>query len=271
MQAAFFHKPRAKYRHFAVSEVHMSNCAIILAGGEGKRMKSDKPKPMSPVLGKPMLLWVISALKRAGVDDICVVKGYHKEYIEEFLETLDFPVESVYQKERLGTGHAVMMAKDFLASHGGNVVILNGDAPFLASETIENSLKQHLAAGSAATVISAELDDPTGYGRIVRDESGNLKAIVEHKDADPDTLKINEVNSGGYWFDTEQLLGVLDKIKSDNKAGEYYLPDAVKLLLQNGKTVGAYTAECSDAVLGANDPEQLEELNQIAKEKGYSC
>ena len=249
----------------------MSNCAIILAGGEGKRMKSDKPKPMSLVLEKPMLLWVISALKKAGVDDICVVKGYHKEYIEEFLETLDFPVESVYQSERLGTGHAVMMAKDFLGRHDGNVVILNGDAPFMTAETIENSLRQHTATGCSATVISAQLDDAAGYGRIVRDASGNLKAIVEHKDADEETLKINEVNSGGYWFDCQRLLGVLGKIKSDNKAGEYYLPDAIKLLLQEGDTVGAYTAECSDAVLGANDPAQLEELNQIAKAKGYTC
>lgn len=249
----------------------MNNCAIILAGGEGKRMKSDKPKPMSLVLGKPMLEWVISALKSSGVDDICVVKGYHKEYIEEYLQTLDFPVESVYQSERLGTGHAVMMAKEFLNAHDGNVVILNGDAPFMASETIKNSLKQHIATGSAATVISAELDDAAGYGRIVRDESGNLRAIVEHKDADEETLKINEVNSGGYWFDCGLLLSVLDRIKSDNKAGEYYLPDAVKLLLSDGKTVGAYTAECSDAVLGANDPGQLEELNQIAKAKGYTC
>ena len=101
--------------------------------------------------------------------------------------------------------------------------------------------------------------------------NGNLKAIVEHKDADEDTLKIDEVNSGGYWFDCKMLLSVLGSIKSDNKAGEYYLPDAIKLLLQNGKTVGAYTAECSDAVLGANDPAQLEELNQIALKKGYSC
>ncbi len=249
----------------------MSNCAIILAGGEGKRMKSDKPKPMSLVLGKPMLRWVISALKQSGIDDICVVKGYHKEYIEEYLDTLDFPVESVYQKERLGTGHAVMMAKDFLKKHSGNVVILNGDAPFMTSVTIKNSLNQHTSAGFAATVISAKLDDATGYGRIVRDENGNLKAIVEHKDADEETLKINEVNSGGYWFDCQLLLGVLDKIKSDNAAGEYYLPDAIELLLSEGKTVGAYTAECSDAVLGANDPQQLEELNQIAKAKGYNC
>lgn len=249
----------------------MSNCAIILAGGEGKRMKSDKPKPMSLVLGKPMLEWVIAALRKAGVEDICVVKGYHKEYIEEYLKTLSFPVESVYQKERLGTGHAVMMAKDFLASHDGNVVILNGDAPFMTAETIEKSLNQHKERACAATVISAELDDPSGYGRIVRDAQGNLEAIVEHKDADEETLKINEVNSGGYWFDCGLLLSVLGKIKSDNKAGEYYLPDAIKLLLAEGKTVGAYTAECSDAVLGANDPDQLKELNDIASSKGYEC
>ena len=161
--------------------------------------------------------------------------------------------------------------KDFLKKHDGNVVILNGDAPFMTSKTIKGSLEQHTNAGCAATVISAELDDATGYGRIVRDENGNLKAIVEHKDADEETLKINEVNSGGYWFDCQLLLGVLDKIKSDNAAGEYYLPDAIGLLLSEGKTVGAFTAECSDAVLGANDPEQLEELNQIAKAKGYNC
>ena len=249
----------------------MSNCAIILAGGEGKRMKSDKPKTLSEVLGKPMLWWVMSALKKAGIDDICVVKGFKKECIEEYLSTLDFEVESVFQAERLGTGHAVMMAKDFLASHDGNVVILNGDAPFMTAETIEKSLEQHTASGAAATVISARVDDPTGYGRIVRDDSGNLKAIVEHKDADEATRAIDEVNSGGYWFDCQLLLSVLGRIKSDNAAGEYYLPDAIALLLSDGKTVGAYTAECSDAVLGANDPAQLEELNQIARDKGYSC
>lgn len=249
----------------------MSNCAVILAGGEGKRMKSNKPKTLSPVLGKPMLLWVISAVRNAGIDDLCVVKGFKKEDVEEFLGTLDFNVESVFQAERLGTGHAVMMAKDFLKSHDGNVVILNGDAPFMTAETIKNSLEQHTKSGCAATVISARVDDPHGYGRIVRDTDGSLKAIVEHKDADEETLKIDEVNSGGYWFDCQKLLSVLDRIKSDNAAGEYYLPDAIELLLKDGQKVGAYTAECSDAVLGANDPAQLEELNQIAVKKGYEC
>lgn len=249
----------------------MSNCAIILAGGEGKRMKSDKPKTLSPVLGKPMLLWVISALNKAGITDICIVKGYKKECIDEFIEEQNLNVESVYQAERLGTGHAVMMAKDFLKTHSGNVVILNGDAPFMEALTISQSLLQHESTQSAATVISAKVDDPTGYGRIVRDEEGNLKEIVEQKDADEDTLKITEVNSGGFWFDSTLLLSVLDRIKSNNKAGEYYLPDAIRLLLSDGKKVGAYTAENSDAVLGANDPAQLEELNQIARAKGYSC
>ena len=249
----------------------MSNCAIILAGGEGKRMKSDKPKTLSEVLGKPMLLWVMSALKKAGIDDVCVVKGYKKECIDQYLSTLDFVVESVYQAERLGTGHAVMMAKDFLSNHDGNVVILNGDAPFMSAETIKNSLEQHSNTGCAATVISAKVDDPAGYGRIVRDENGNLKAIVEHKDADEETLKIDEVNSGAYWFDCQLLLSVLGRIQNNNKAGEYYLPDTIKLLLSDGKTVGAYTAECSDAVLGANNLAQPEELNQIARAKGYNC
>ena len=249
----------------------MSNCAIILAGGEGKRMKSDKPKTLSLVLGKPMLEWVISALKKAGIDEICVVKGYKKECIEEYIATLDYKIESVFQAERLGTGHAVMMAKDFLADKKGNVVILNGDAPFMDSKTIEKSLAQHTDGGFSATVISANVDDPTGYGRIVRDGQGNLKAIVEQKDADEDTLAIKEVNSGGFWFDTQLLLSVLDRITANNNAKEYYLPDALKLLLEDGKKVGAYTAECSDTVLGANDPAQLEGLNRIAREKGYSC
>ena len=121
------------------------------------------------------------------------------------------------------------------------------------------------------SVISANVDDPTGYGRIVRDGQGNLKAIVEQKDADEDTLAIKEVNSGGFWFDTQLLLSVLDRITANNNAKEYYLPDALKLLLEDGKKVGAYTAECSDTVLGANDPAQLEGLNRIAREKGYSC
>lgn len=249
----------------------MSNCAIILAGGEGKRMKMNKPKPLAPVLNQPMLKWVINSVKRAGVDDICIVKGFGKEYIDEFVKTLDFPVETVFQAERLGTGHAVMQGKDFLKSHKGNVVILNGDAPFMDSKTITDSLEYHNKNKNSATVISAKVSDPTGYGRIVRDTEGNVIAIVEQKDADQNVVKINEVNSGGFWFDSEKLLSVLDEIKSDNNAKEYYLPDALKLLQRKGEKIGAFTASSPDTVLGANDPQQLKELEEIAIKKGYNC
>ena len=246
-----------------------NKCAVILAGGEGKRMKSDLPKPMNEVLGKPMLKWVIDAVKAAGIDDICVVTGFKTEVTEAYLESLPFAVSHVLQSERLGTGHAVMMAKDFLKAKGGDVVILCGDAPFMDTQTIADAYAAHNDSGASATVISAMLDDPTGYGRIVRNEDGTLQNIVEQKEADEETLKIKEVNSGGYWFDTFDLLSVLDHIKANNSAKEYYLPDALYLLLQSGKKVGAFTAASPDTVLGANDPQQLAELNEIAKAKGY--
>jgi N-acetylglucosamine-1-phosphate uridyltransferase (contains nucleotidyltransferase and I-patch acetyltransferase domains) len=242
--------------------------AVILAGGEGKRMNSDKPKTLSIVLGKPMLRWIIDSLSESGIKDICVVTGYRKECIEDYLKTQPEPIQTVFQSERLGTGHAVMMAEEFLKRHGGDVVILNGDAPFMDAQTITGAFIQHDETNSSATVISARVDDPTGYGRIVRDkETGALKAITEQKDADSETLKINEVNSGGYWFDTAALLSVLHKITANNNAAEYYLPDALKLLLEQGLPAGAYTAASSDTVLGANDPQQLAELNEIARKK----
>ena len=249
----------------------MNKCAVILAGGEGKRMKMNKPKPLAEVLGKPMLEWVLNSVRNAGVEKICVIKGFGKEYIEEFVASLPYDVETAYQAERLGTGHAVMQAKDFLKSCGGSVVILNGDAPFMDSQTINDSYEYHTKSQNAATVISAKVNDPTGYGRIVRDENGGLAAIVEQKDADERIAAINEVNSGGYWFDTEKLLSVLGEIKSDNAANEYYLPDAIKILFEKKEKVGAFTAKSPDTVLGANDPAQLKELEDIAVEKGYKC
>ena len=156
-----------------------------------------------------------------------------------------------------------------LKKNSGDVVILCGDAPFMDCKTVSDSYKLHDEKGAYATVISAKLPDPTGYGRIVRNKDGSLNSIVEQKDADEETLKINEVNSGGYWFDTAGLLSVLDKITSNNKAKEYYLPDALSLLLSDGKTIEAYISKNEDAVLGANDPQQLEELNDLAIKKGY--
>ena len=232
-------------------------------------MKSLKPKTLCEVLSKPMLQWVIDALKAAGIDNICVIKGFAKEYIDDYLATLPYDVTTAYQAERLGTGHAVMMAKDFLNENKGSVVILGGDAPFMDAQTIRKAYDEHTKTEAFATVISAVIDDPTGYGRITREADGSLKAIVEQKDADEETLKIKEINSGGYWFDTVGLLSVLDRITANNNAKEYYLPDALKILKSDGKRGSVYIAENPDTVLGANDPEQLKGLEEIAKAKGY--
>ena len=244
------------------------NCAVILAAGEGKRMKWDRPKCLSPVLFKPMLQWVIDAARGAGIDDLCVVTGFLSGQVEAYLAEHDPGVGTVLQTERKGTGHAVMTAAQFIhaRSCGGNVLILNGDAPFIDSDTIGKALQQHTENGNAATVISAILDDPTGYGRIIRaGEGGFLRAIVEQKDASTGELAVREVNSGAFWFRTDDLLGILPQIRNANAQGEYYLTDAVALLITEGKRAGACPACSPDAAKGANDCLQLHELNVIAR------
>ncbi len=236
------------------------NCAIILAGGEGTRMKSDKPKVMAEVLFKPMLSWVIDAAKGAEIEDILVVTGYKSEVIEEYLKG---SCETAKQEKRLGTGHAVMQASDFIKRHsGGNVLILNGDAPLIDSKTIADGLRYHTDGGFVQTVISAKIENPFGYGRIVRNENGEFTAIVEEASATEEIKKINEINSGVMWFDCDTLNDLLGKITNNNSKGEYYLTDTVEIALSEGKKVGAYTTENKDAVLGANSRVQLLELNE---------
>ena len=243
-------------------------CAIVLAAGEGKRMKSKKPKAMMEVLFKPMLGWVIDSVRAAGVQDICVVTGHLEEMVKDYLAknyTGENACATVTQTERKGTGHAVMMAREFLEAHkGGSVLILNGDAPFMDSRNIVNSYFHHMAGSNCVTVISAMLDEPAGYGRILRNADGRLLSIVEHKEATMAQLAVKEVNSGAYWFNVNALLSVLDTdhIQCSSITGEYYLPDAVKLL---GDAADAFTADSSSVVMGANDPVQLGELNQIAR------
>ena len=242
-----------------------NQCAVVLAAGEGKRMLSKKPKVLFEVLFKPMLDWVCGAVLEAGMESICVVTGYEAAQVEEHLGGC---FETVEQKERLGTGHAVMQAKAFLEAHRGeNALILCGDAPMMDSATIQAAFEQHRSQGNAVTVVSAELADPTGYGRIVRAKGGAVKAIVEQKDADEDTRRITEVNSGAYWFQIDSLLSVLGRLKNQNAAGEYYLTDAVSLLLSDGGRADAYKAESSDVVLGANNRVQLNALNEKARQK----
>ena len=237
---------------------------IILAGGQGKRMKADMPKPLFKVLGEPMLEWVAGACEDAGLKNICVVKGYMAQIIDEYL---DGRYQTVLQSERLGTGHAVMQAVPFMEeSADGNTLVLCGDAPFIDSETIRDSLKMHNENGNSVTVITSEVQNPYGYGRIIRSSNG-ISSIVEEKDATVEQKKIKEINSGAYWFKTSDLLESLKLLTTDNSQGEYYLTDTIYIILSKGKKADAFISQNPDVVLGANDRKGLLELNKTAREK----
>ncbi|WP_297961282.1 bifunctional UDP-N-acetylglucosamine diphosphorylase/glucosamine-1-phosphate N-acetyltransferase GlmU [uncultured Ruminococcus sp.] len=238
------------------------NKAVILAGGQGKRMKADMPKPLFKVLGEPMLRWVISACEAADLSDICVVKGFKGEMIDEYLGG---KYTTVLQAERLGTGHAVKQAVPFLEEDtDGNTLVLCGDAPFIDADTIKESLIIHKQQNNAVTVITAELEDPFGYGRIIR-SAGGISGIVEQKDATEEQRMIKEVNSGTYWFRTADLIELLGKLENNNVQNEYYLTDTISIALAEGKNAGAYKSENPDIIRGANDRKDLLELNTYAR------
>lgn len=244
------------------------NCALILAAGEGKRMKTSKPKALAEVLFKPMIDWVTDAAIAGGVDDICIVTGHGREALEAHLGGKFSTVE---QKELLGTGHAVMQAKDFIKAHTpGDILILNGDAPLIDAKTISTAYEYHNSHKNAVTIISAKIDNPAGYGRIIRNKDKCLKKIVEENDANNAEKMINEVNSGAYWFNCSVLLesleGIVEMHDKKNQA-EYYLTDAIEVILEKNLNAVAYEAGDPDAVLGANDRVQLQKLNEIARRK----
>ena len=240
------------------------NNAVILAGGMGKSMKSDKPKVLLEVLGKPMLQWVIDACNDAGISNICVVKGYGADMLDEYLLG---SLRTVLQPERLGTGHAVSCASCFLVEFSdGNTLIAYGVSPFIDPETIKSSLELHIASKSAVTVITARLDNPRGYGRIIRSEDG-IEGIVEEKDCSDSQRKINEISSGCYWFNTKKLLEALPRLQRNNSQGEYYLTDTISILKSDGCVAQAYLSDNQDSVLGANDRAGLLKLNDIARMK----
>ncbi|MGN1113507.1 MAG: bifunctional UDP-N-acetylglucosamine diphosphorylase/glucosamine-1-phosphate N-acetyltransferase GlmU [Oscillospiraceae bacterium] len=247
----------------------MDNSVVILAGGQGKRMKTTKPKVLCDVLGEPMLEWVITACEKAELDNLCIVKGFAAEMIDEYLENRHSKakIETVMQTERLGTGHAVMQARDYLEKRkDGNTLILCGDAPFIDAETIQGALELHIQRECSVTVVTSRIENPTGYGRIIRTEDG-ISGIVEQKDCNPYQLAITEVNSGCYWFKTADLLDVLEDIQPNNAQGEYYLTDCIELLIAKGKTADAYISRNPNIAMGANDRRALLHLNDIAREE----
>ncbi len=235
---------------------------IIMAAGKGTRMKSNKSKLVHKIYDKELVKRVAEVANGIGADEIITVVGYLKEQIQEVLGD---SVKYAYQEELLGTGHAVMQAKEYLEGKKGKVVILYGDVPIIRKSTLENLIYKSFKNKEYATLLTALYDNPTGYGRIIRDEGGNIKAIVEEKDADINQREIKEINSGIYCFDIEELLDALKELKPNNAQGEYYLTDVIKIMNDKGLKTGAVIVEDNTEILGVNDRAQLELLTRVLR------
>ena len=236
--------------------------AIVMAAGKGTRMKSKKSKLVQKIYGKEIIKRAIENAQKAGIQDIVAIVGYQKEEIQEVLGNT---VKYAMQEEQLGTGHAVMQTAKYLEGKKGKVLVLNGDVPLIRPETLKKLVEKSTENKEYATLLTAIYDDPTGYGRIIRDEGGNIKGIVEHKDATEEQKEIKEINAGIYCFDIEELLKALQEIKPNNVQGEYYLTDVIKIMNDKGLKTGAVIVEDNTEILGVNDRIQLEILTRILR------
>ncbi|QWB99323.1 bifunctional UDP-N-acetylglucosamine diphosphorylase/glucosamine-1-phosphate N-acetyltransferase GlmU [Mycoplasmatota bacterium] len=239
----------------------MKKYAIILAAGKGTRMKTELPKCAYPLLKKPMIAYIVENLyKSTVIDELITVVGHKKEIIQEILSSR---VSYAVQEEQLGTGHAVLMAKD-LIKEDGFTIILPGDMPLIDETVITNAVSYHESNKNDLTVVSTVLDDPEGYGRIIKSES-QLQAIVEEKDATEEQKQIKEINTGIYIVDNQLLFDALDKISNNNAQHEYYLTDIVKILKNDKKVIATYTLKKSYKAMGINDLYALSQAEAILR------
>ena len=239
-------------------------CALILAAGKGTRMKSDLAKVMHVLNGKPLMYYSLAAAKEAGAEKIVAVIGHQADDVrEKFANSGCIFVE---QKPQLGTGHAVLQAKDILADYKGLTVILCGDVPLLKAATIKSLVDNHVDSKAVASVLTTIPPPPHAYGRIVKDDKGNVLKIVEHKDATEDEKKIVEINTGIYCVDTRFLFAALGKITNNNQQREYYLTDIVEVACREGQKVKSFIASDFVEVMGINTLEELARAEKYLQE-----
>lgn len=241
--------------------------AIILAAGKGSRMGGDRAKVLYEVADRAMVQWVVDACLQAGVERCIVVIGYQGDKVCQALA--DVPqCAFVQQTEQLGTGHATRMAEPFFdADDSRDVFVLAGDGPLIRAETLTKLLETHRSANAGATLATAVLDNPSGYGRVIRNAEGGLARIVEQKDATPEERACREVNPSYYCFDSSQLFAGLARITADNQQGEYYLTDVPGMIAGEGGTVALVDAVPTEDVLSINTPEQLSEVDRILRDR----
>lgn len=235
---------------------------VIMAAGKGTRMKSNKSKLVHKIFEKELVKRVAELATNIGSDEVVAVVGHLREQVEAVLKDT---VKYAYQDELLGTGHAVMQARKYLEGKKGKVVILYGDVPIIRETTLKTLVEKSIKNKEYATLLTAIYENPTGYGRIIRDEGGNIKAIVEEKDANMFEKEIKEINSGIYCFDIEELLAALEHIQPNNAQGEYYLTDVIKIMNDKGLKTGAVIVEDNTEILGVNDRAQLELLTRVLR------
>lgn len=235
---------------------------VVLAAGQGTRMKSKLYKVMHPVMGKPMVGHVVQAAIDAKVDQIITVTGFGAETVQNYLGDRS---EYVFQKEQLGTAHAVDQARSFLADKEGTTLVLSGDTPLIQAETIKKLMDEHEEKRAKATILTAHAEDPYGYGRVIRSDSGQVAKVVEEKDADETEKEVQEINTGTYCFDNKSLFKMLEKVDNNNAQGEYYLPDVLEILKNQNEKITAYQLENMDETLGVNDRVALSEAAELMK------
>ncbi|HEY7462597.1 MAG TPA: NTP transferase domain-containing protein [Gemmatimonadota bacterium] len=238
--------------------------AIVLAAGESKRMKSRLVKVLHPLAGKPVIAHVLASLRALGARRILVVVGHQRDLVEDALRAND--VEFVLQAEPLGTGHALLQCRPLLKGFTGDLLVTAGDTPLLRGETLAGLLARHRERGAAATILTAELGDPTGYGRVLRQGDAVL-GIVEHKDATAEQLRIREVNTSVYCFRAADALPALDRLERENRQGEYYLTDLPSLLRDAPGGMQALRVEDAEEILGINDREQLATAESVLRRR----
>lgn len=243
--------------------------AIVLAAGQGKRMKSELAKAMHQFFGKPLIDNVIEKYAGLGLERIVVIVGHQGQQVEEHLSKAfpELKIQIAWQNERLGTGHAVMMAREALEGFDGSVLVAACDVPCISPRSLLSLFTLHEKNQAGATCLSAEFSDPTGYGRIVRQgQTDRMLKIVEHREATADEREINEINSGIFVFDSRPLFSALDSVKDDNSQGEYYLTDVIGILSE--RKIGCFVSRATnpDEVRGINSLEQLKELEAIFAE-----
>src|SRR5699024_9142434 len=237
---------------------------VVLAAGKGTMMKSSLYKVLHPVAGKPMVQHVIDQLESAQLDDIVTIVGFGAGQVKEQIGDQS---KFVTQEEQLGTGHAVRQAEDALKPYAGTTLVVCGDTPLITSETYQALMEHHEQSGAKATVLTTKMPDPAGYGRVIRNQAGEVEKIIEHKDANATELRVNEINTGTYCFDNQTLFQSLQEVSNNNAQGEYYLPDVMEIIRNQGQKISAYLTPDNEETLGINDRVALANAEKVMKKR----